>query len=131
MTAFPRNIRLAVRPIERQALIAASKRPLGMARLSVNDECVGAKFHSPNPLIVYYEPIVPHPPWSEYPEEAYAWLCANCRSNLLVYLELLTDHQGDLEWEVRREFGNRIRALAERGWELHRARTVEQASRAT
>ena len=131
MSSFPANLRLALGAIEEPVFRHVGAQLTGPLRFSTQHVCEGAKFHSPNPLVVYREPVVPPPAWSDYPEEAYAWLCGTCRANLAVYLTLLVQYEGELDWEVRREFGNRIRALGERGWELHRARTVEGKPRPT
>lgn len=131
MAPFPQHIKDALFPVIHETLRHASEGPSGKPVLSTKADCEGAKFHSPNPLVLYYEPIVPTSVWSDCPDDAHVWLCGNCRANLAVYISLLVEHQGVLEWPVRREFGNRIRALGERGWELYRARTVQIGSPAT
>jgi len=81
------------------------------------DECEGARFHSPNPLVLRDVPLAPDG------VGARARLCATCADNLSVLKGLLRQADGDVAWPVRREFGNLIRALALRGWEDYKART--------
>lgn len=64
-------------------------------------ECEGAKFHSPGPLVLF-EVATP---------ERTVRLCGTCRANYFVLRALLAHHGGELPWPVRREFGNRLRAL--------------------
>ena len=90
--------------------------PIGMV---VTDEpvyaregaCAGAKFHSPQPLVLHTVPM--------YPGHASpgVMLCGTCADNLSVLQRLMADYDGDVPWPIRREFGNWIRALAEKGWE--------------
>lgn len=63
--------------------------------------CEGAKFHSPTPLLVHDV---------ELPDGGTAKLCGSCRDNLAVLLALLADDPA-LAWNVRREFGNKLRSL--------------------
>lgn len=84
--------------------------------LNVDDGCEGAKFHSPNPLIVVDVPIV-DPSWPGATTLGDSVrLCNNCVDNLRVYQHLLGLTEGQLEWPVRREFGNLIRAIGDKGW---------------
>lgn len=69
--------------------------------------CVGARYHSPTPLLVKQVEI----------DEAAEWLCGTCEDNLGVFLSLMTTSNGTLPWAVRREFGNLLRALGLRAWE--------------
>lgn len=83
--------------------------------------CEGAKFHSPTPMFVHHVNLVSER-WSVdaarlRPDRA--WLCGTCRDNLVMLQQLLAATQGDLDWEVRREFGNDLRALALRGWRAY------------
>lgn len=86
-------------------------------------DCEGAKFHSPRPLFVINTPLVLEEWWPEDSEHAYwAWapragLCGTCRDNLNILLQMLYATDGDLDWAIRREFGNTLRALAKRGWD--------------
>jgi len=83
----------------------------------------GAAFHSPRPLFTtsvplvrpeWYQPrITRDAPWVAGP---YANLCGTCRDNLTILLQMLYESDGTLDWSVRREFGNGIRALAIKGW---------------
>lgn len=88
-----------------------------------DSECEGAKFHSPRPLFVQYTPLVLKEWWPSTPEEGRApnWapkaaLCGTCRDNLNILLQMLYATDGDLDWEIRREFGNVLRGLATKGW---------------
>ena len=69
--------------------------------------CVGSKYHSPTPLKVEdYEvggKMIP--------------LCGTCADNLTTYRVLMAASNGRLPWEIRREFGNLIRALGTSAWE--------------
>lgn len=80
-------------------------------------ECTGARFHSPNPLVIRDIWISPDGNRGES-----ALLCGTCADNLGVLMALLQQYDGDVPWPVRREFGNQIRALAMRGWEDYKAR---------
>lgn len=83
--------------------------------------CEGAKHHSPRPLIVQeYEvlkdglrPI--HTIADDVPGAVY--LCATCADNVRVALSLFASHGGVLPWEARREFGNLVRAIAQKPYE--------------
>ena len=84
-----------------------------------DQKCEGAVFHSPRPLFVKSTPLVLSEWW---PEDWFiggrpdAWLCGTCRDNLSILLQMLHHTDGELRWEVRREFGNDLRALAMKGW---------------
>jgi hypothetical protein len=78
-------------------------------RLTDEAACEGAKHHSPTPLMVKEVSLSPSGGGTT------AWLCGTCADNLAV-LQHLRSQQGDLSWPLLREFGNRIRALAQRGW---------------
>lgn len=75
--------------------------------------CEGARHHSPQPLLVYRTPLSPDD------DLIVAWLCGTCRSNLHVLQHLIEVNDGDVPWPVRREFGNILRALAEKGHEMY------------
>lgn len=79
-----------------------------------DDECCGAKFHSPSPLVLREVELNP---WGG-PSET-ALLCGTCADNLSLLQALLGAAEGELDWPVRRDFGNLVRALALRGWNLH------------
>lgn len=81
-------------------------------------DCEGSKFHSPTPLILHRVDLVP---WDNTGEKVYAKLCGTCRENLWVYQQILQKNNGEIEWELQRCFGNKIRALAKRGWDLYEA----------
>lgn len=89
-------------------------------KLNIEEEgCEGAKFHSPNPLLVSEVPLV-SPLWPGVTTlDPLVWLCGNCADNLRVYQLLLGQHAGQLEWPIRREFGNLIRALGDKGWKQY------------
>lgn len=86
-------------------------------------ECEGATFHSPTPLFVHDTLLVLRAWWPEDCEHAYwvwapkALLCGTCRDNLTILLQMYHRAEGNLPWEIRREFGNKIRALAHKGWD--------------
>ena len=44
-------------------------------------------------------------------------LCGTCADNLTTYRVLMAASNGRLPWEIRREFGNLIRALGTSAWE--------------
>lgn len=69
-------------------------------------ECVGAKFHSPKPLLVHKV---------ELPDSRVVHLCGVCRDNLRFLWELLNVREGQLPWHIRREFGNQLRSLVTNG----------------
>jgi len=78
--------------------------------------CDGARFHSPTPLFVQDVCLV-SPDWGVIPANApRALLCGTCRDNLAVLQQMMAVAKGGLPWTVRREWGNDIRALAQRGW---------------
>lgn len=63
--------------------------------------CEGAKFHSPSPLLLHE---------IELADDRKVILCGVCRDNLDVLRSLMIVRP-TLPWAVRREFGNRLRAL--------------------
>lgn len=79
--------------------------------------CQGAKYHSPTPLFTTQVALVPLA-WSEDAHKASAtvWLCGTCRDNLDILQQMLYAAEGRLDWHIRREFGNDLRALAVKGW---------------
>lgn len=77
--------------------------------------CEGAKFHSPTPMFCRETRLVPAE-WDPDFAGPTAWLCGTCRDNLAVLQQMLYATSGTLDWPVRREFGNQVRLLAERGW---------------
>ncbi len=83
--------------------------------LDKGDRCQGAKFHSPAPLLVNEVPLV-SPLLGEATEDV-VWLCPTCATNLYVYQFLMVATEGKMEWAVKREFGNLIRALGNKAWE--------------
>ena len=89
-----------------QAALAETDCSVLPGSLALGRECVGAKFHSPTPLILNEVEVAPG---------QVVWLCGTCQANLEVLQHLLVQNDGDLPWPVRREFGNRVRALATNG----------------
>lgn len=79
-------------------------------------ECEGSKFHSPNPLLVHQVNLVP---WNGDEWRYTSWLCGTCQWNLWVYQKLLFERDGNIPWAVQRSFGNGVRALAKKGWEIY------------
>ena len=88
--------------------IAMALREYGETEGLPTPECVGAKFHSPHPLVVEYVGVIGL--------EEHIPLCGTCSDNLRVFLSLMTASEGSLPWEVRREFGNRLRAWGMKAW---------------
>jgi len=87
----------------------------------VEGECEGSRYHSPTPLLVSTVPLVP-PEWTGKGSAASprVVLCGTCRDNLTVLQRILLAKDGDIPWQARREFGNTIRAIGDRGWRLYR-----------
>lgn len=103
-------------PVKVGALLAQGL-PLTLpGSLNTNDSCEGAKFHSPTPLIVRRLPLWPGMASIEVDG---VWLCGTCADNLAIYQHLLLQESGKIDWEVRREFGNLIRAIGQRSWEQY------------
>lgn len=90
-----------------QAALAETNTASLPGTLAYGQECAGAKFHSPTPLLLTRVSL----------GDDSVWLCGTCCANLSVLQHLLATHNGDLPWTVRREFGNLIRAIALRSWE--------------
>ena len=104
-------------PTHTAALLTAA----GMWHLPGDPEavCEGSKFHSPTPMFVAEVPLIPRS-WGEEHSAAgpVVRLCGTCRDNLAILRQIFVQTKGEVPWEVRREFGNTIRALAERAWAL-------------
>lgn len=90
---FPRAIAEALRNVDPDTLPGA---------IAADAECEGAKFHSPTPLLLHEVAL---------PGDRTAILCGICRDNSSVLSALMVTFAEELEWPVRREFGNRLRAL--------------------
>ena len=86
--------------------------------MASGEVCLGAKFHSPSPLVLREVNLVP---WDPNLNET-VWLCGTCADNLLVFQHLLGQTEGLVPWETRREFGNQVRALGHRGWDIYAGR---------
>ncbi len=99
MPPFPKQILSALEGTDAVATFSA--------QLSTEQECEGAKFHSPAPLLVRLRTLS---------NGETVFLCGVCADTLTVLNQLLMQNEGDLPWEVRREFGNRIRAIGLRGY---------------
>lgn len=82
--------------------------------------CEAARHHSPRPLLVREYRVtksgleVFDGPASE---PGTVWLCGTCASNVMVALALFEAHNGVLPWQARREFGNLVRAIAQRPYQ--------------
>ena len=79
-------------------------KPIHPALRRGDQECQGARFHSPSPLLL--EEV-------EISSGKWVTLCGTCQDNLKVYEELKTHYDGEIPWKVRREFGNLIRAIGD------------------
>jgi hypothetical protein len=77
--------------------------------------CEGSKFHSPTPLVCTKVDLRDLVDNTEALSDV-VWLCGVCAANLRIFVRLMVATEGDLEWEVRREFGNRIRDLGMKVW---------------
>lgn len=82
---------------------------------AVGVPCEGSKFHSPTPLLCTKVDLRELVENAEAPSDA-VWLCGVCAANLRIFVLLMVSTEGDLEWGVRREFGNRIRDLGMKVW---------------
>lgn len=71
------------------------------------ESCEGSEYHSPRPLLVRTFTVA----------GTVVRLCGTCEDNVRVFLSLMTASTGTLPWSVRREFGNRVRALGMSAWE--------------
>src|SRR4051812_40275684 len=63
--------------------------------------CEGARFHSPTPLLLREVRV----------GKRKVLLCGACADNFALLKLLIAAHEGDPPWELRREFGNQMRAL--------------------
>lgn len=105
-------------PEHTSALIYAS----GTWHLPGDDQadCEGSRFHSPTPMVTKMVRLIPDA-WSPMASAQHSprvYLCGTCADNLTVLQQIIAAHRGQVPWKVRREFGNTIRALGERGWSL-------------
>lgn len=85
--------------------------------------CEAAKHHSPRPLIVNEYRVLKDGLESIHSvtdEPGTAWMCGTCADNVRVALALFEAHGGVLPWQVRREFGNLVRAIAQRPFETEK-----------
>lgn len=87
-----------------------------------DSRCEGAAFHSPRPLFTKHVMLVkpewfgPEPQFAYWTMAPRASLCGVCRDNLDILLQMLHATDGQLDWPIRREYGNDLRRLALRGW---------------
>lgn len=95
---IPENIKQAVATLDPDDLPGT---------LADGIQCEGAAFHSPTPLVVDAYPL----------HGGEAWLCPTCAANLIVLRRLIEASPEPLPWPLRREFGNKIRALAQQSEE--------------
>lgn len=91
---------------EVEARLSEPDRHLGLdpsgALVLLGGDCVGAKFHSPRPLMTY----------EVHTENCgTVRLCGTCRDNLRLLEKLRDEGDDELPWPVLREFGNLIREL--------------------
>lgn len=84
-----------------EALAQVDRASLPGTPASAQMACEGAKFHSPSPLLLHEV---------ELPGGRLVVLCGVCRDNLDVLRSLMIV-KPTLPWTIRREFGNRLRAL--------------------
>lgn len=89
--------------------------------LAVADSaCEAAKHHSPRPLLVRaYRVSVEgvNPIDIDQDEPGAVTMCGTCADNVEVAVALFASHGGVLPWQARREFGNLVRAIAQRPFE--------------
>lgn len=92
------------------------------------DVCVGSKFHSPTPMIVRPYRLDSSVATSIYGIAAealmkgpgyYIILCGVCSDNLTEYVKMMYQNDGKPDWENRRIFGNMIRSLGHKAWDLY------------
>ena len=95
---FPQQARTALAQTDTSAIEGV---------LAYDETCDGAKFHSPNPLVLHEVTV----------GDTRVLLCGTCLANLRVLQHLLAAADGSLPWPVLRDFGNQIRALALKGRE--------------
>jgi len=89
---------------------------------AIDRACEGARFHSPTPLVLTEVALAPDG------EGTTVKLCGLCADTLAVFQALLVAHQGIVHWQVRRDFGNVLRALAMTGWEDYCSRHPEMTN---
>lgn len=82
--------------------------------------CEAAKHHSPRPLLlraylVSAEGVNPIDVGVD--ESGAVTMCGTCADNVEVAVALFASHGGILPWQARREFGNLVRAIAQRPFE--------------
>lgn len=93
--------------------LQAAMADLGVLPSGFSEECVGAKFHSPTPRVTRVYDLAQGAGLVDEGDAAKdpVRLCAVCHDNLIIFLMLV---RGGCDWEVKRQFGNRIRGLAKR-----------------
>lgn len=102
---------MAVPPHVAAAIIEHKlKLPSRQMAFAIDKECAGAKFHSPKPHVLVRVPLT---------KSESVWLCPTCAHNFDI-LQRLLKVDSRLSWVVRREFGNRLRALVARSMVIRR-----------
>ena len=97
--------------------------PLVDPRLVLAGLCQGSRHHSPTPLVA--RPHIPSQVLGSGLVDDETWLlCGTCWDNLCVYLSVLTAYNGGAPLQVRRDFGNGVRAIGDRVWADHLKRSL-------
>jgi hypothetical protein len=91
----------------------AGIRPYGL--FGEDFACEGSDYHTPTPLLLHRYRVQADGSLAE--GALGVMLCATCADNLRILLNLLWSSEGTLPWEVRREFGNKIRQLGMHAWQ--------------
>ena len=90
--------------------------------------CEGSKFHSPTPMVLHPYRLDSAVATSIYGIAAeaivrgpgfYIQLCGICSENLTEYVKMMYKNDGRPDWEDRRVFGNVIRSLGHKAWDMY------------
>lgn len=114
------------------AAAGPAERETDLWRALETGDCEGSVHHSPRPLLVHRYSLAD--PLDgillRLPEDATTpWsvrLCGTCVDNLGLYLTLLLAYEGVPPEAVKRDFGNPIRALGGKAWDLLSASNTER-----